>query len=241
MELQFKKMKKIKSYQNVVDQIQSAICNGSLKDGDKLPSEMKLTKMFDTSRGTIREALRVLEQKGLISIKTGVKGGPIVKEANTRPMSESIALLIRHQKVSLHHLAQFRKILEGHIAAQTALMAGKNEINQLKAILKEAKMHIKTKPSGWEEFHKMDATFHMVLAKIAKNPLIEANLQSIHDNIQIYFNQYLPFSDALLMDNYEDLCKIVEAVENKNSITAQQLAETHVTKFNDLMEERLNA
>ncbi len=241
MELQFKKMKKIKSYQNVVDQIQSAICNGSLKDGDRLPSEMKLTKMFDTSRGTIREALRVLEQKGLISIKTGVKGGPIVKEANTRPMSESIALLIRHQKVSLHHLAQFRKILEGHIAAQTALMAGKNEINQLKAILKEAKMHIKTKPSGWEEFHKMDATFHMVLAKIAKNPLIEANLQSIHDNIQIYFNQYLPFSDALLMDNYEDLCKIVEAVENKNSITAQQLAETHVTKFNDLMEERLNA
>jgi len=241
MELQFKKMKKIKSYQNVVDQIQSAICNGSLKDGDKLPSEMKLTKMFDTSRGTIREALRVLEQKGLISIKTGVKGGPIVKEANTRPMSESIALLIRHQKVSLHHLAQFRKILEGHIAAQTALMASKNEINQLKAILKEAKIHIKTKPSGWEEFHKMDATFHMVLAKIAKNPLIEANLQSIHDNIQIYFNQYLPFSDALLMDNYEDLCKIVEAVENKNSITAQQLAETHVTKFNDLMEERLNA
>jgi GntR family transcriptional regulator, transcriptional repressor for pyruvate dehydrogenase complex len=241
MELQFKKMKKIKSYQNVVDQIQSSICNGSLKDGDKLPSEMKLTKMFDTSRGTIREALRVLEQKGLISIKTGVKGGPIVKEANTRPMSESIALLIRHQKVSLHHLAQFRKILEGHIAAQTALMADKNEINQLKAIIKEAKMHIKTKPSGWEEFHKMDATFHMVLAKIAKNPLIEANLQSIHDNIQIYFNQYLPFSDALLMDNYEDLCKIVEAVENKNSITAQQLAETHVTKFNDLMEERLNA
>lgn len=241
MELQFKKMKKIKSYQNVVDQIQSAICDGSLKDGDKLPSEMKLTKMFDTSRGTIREALRVLEQKGLISVKTGVKGGPIVKEANTRPMSESIALLIRHQKVSLHHLAQFRKILEGHIAAQTALIADKNEINQLKAILKEAKMHIKTKPSGWEEFHKMDATFHMVLAKIAKNPLIEANLQSIHDNIQIYFNQYLPFSDALLMDNYEDLCKIVEAVENKNSLKARQLAETHVTKFNDLMEERLNA
>ncbi|MBW2589225.1 MAG: FCD domain-containing protein [Deltaproteobacteria bacterium] len=156
-------------------------------------------------------------------------------------MSESIALLIRHQKVSLHHLAQFRKILEGHIAAQTALMAGKNEISQLKAILKEAKMHIKTKPSGWEEFHKMDATFHMVLAKIAKNPLIEANLQSIHDNIQIYFNKYLPFSDALLMDNYEDLCKIVEAVENKNSLAARQLAETHVTKFNDLMEERLNA
>ena len=241
MELQFKKMNKIKSYQNVVDQIQSAICDGSLKDGDKLPSEMKLTKMFDTSRGTIREALRVLEQKGLISVKTGVKGGPIVKEANTRPMSESIALLIRHQKVSLHHIAQFRKLLEGHIAAQTALMADKNEINQLKAILKEAKMHIKTKPSGWEEFHKMDATFHMVLAKIAKNPLIEANLQSIHDNIQIYFNQYLPFSDALLMDNYEDLCKIVEAVENKNSLAARQLAETHVTKFNDLMEEKLNA
>lgn len=239
--MEFKKTKRMKSYQNVVDQIQTAICDGHLKDGDKLPSEMKLTKLFDTSRGTIREALRVLEQKGLVSIKTGVSGGPTVKEANTRPMSDSIALLIQHQKVSLHHLAQFRNLLEGHIASTAATMADTSDLKSLKTILKKALSHIKTNPSGWETFHLLDAKFHMLLAKIARNPLIEANLKTIHQNIHIYFHQYLPFSESLLMDNYNDLVKITEAVEKKDALAAKIAAENHVTKFNQLMEERLNA
>ncbi|MBU1342664.1 MAG: GntR family transcriptional regulator, partial [Proteobacteria bacterium] len=163
MNIQFKKMKPQKSYQHVVDEIVTAICDGSIKEGDRLPSEMKLKEMFDTSRGTIREALRVLEQKGLVSIKTGVTGGARVQAANTKPMSDSVGILIRQQKVSLHHLAEFRKMMEGHISEQAAKIASKKEIKKLQSILKEADAHIKTKPTDWKEFHKMDAKFHQVL------------------------------------------------------------------------------
>ncbi len=137
MNLNFKKMVPLKSYQNVVGQIQEAICEGILKEGDRLPSEMKLKEMFDTSRGTIREALRVLEQKGLIVIKTGVNGGPTVREANTEPISDSIALLIQQQKVSLEHLAQFRTLMEGYISEQAALLAKKEDILRLEKILEQ--------------------------------------------------------------------------------------------------------
>ena len=65
MNLNFTKMVPKKSYQHVVEQIQTAIMEGTLQQGDRLPSEMKLKESFDTSRGTVREALRVLEQKGL--------------------------------------------------------------------------------------------------------------------------------------------------------------------------------
>ena len=241
MDIQFRKMKPLKSYQHVVDEIQTAICDGNLKEGDKLPSEMKLKEMFDTSRGTIREALRVLEQKGLICVKTGVKGGARVQAANTKPMSDSVDILIRQQKVSLHHLAEFRKMMEGHISEQAAKIADQDDIKNLKNILSEARAHIKTKPSGWKEFHKMDARFHQRLAQIAKNPLLEANLVTVHDNIQIYFHQYLPWSEALLNDNYKDLCDIVKAIELKDPITARRIAQDHVSKFNDLMEKNLNA
>jgi DNA-binding FadR family transcriptional regulator len=236
MNIQFKKMKPLKSYQHVVEEIQTAICDGAIKEGDRLPPEMKLKEMFDTSRGTIREALRVLEQKGLIAVTTGVKGGATVQKANTNPMKDSVAILIRQQKVSLHHLAEFRKMMEGHISEQAAKIAGKEDIKILKNILAKARAHIKTKPSGWKKFHKMDARFHRVLAKIAGNPLIEANLATVHDNIQIYFHQYLPWSEALLKDNFKDLCDIVEAIEQKDPAGARQLAEDHVTRFNDLME-----
>jgi GntR family transcriptional repressor for pyruvate dehydrogenase complex len=240
MNIQFKKMKPLKSYQHVVDEIVTAICDGSIKEGDKLPSEMKLKDMFDTSRGTIREALRVLEQKGLIVIKTGVKGGATVQAANTGPMRDSVAILVRQQKVSLQHLAEFRKMMEGHISEQAAKIAEKEDIKQLKNILLEAAIHIKTKPSDWKVFHQMDARFHGVLARIAKNPLLEANLATVHDNIQVYFHQYLPWSEALLNENYKDLCDIVAAIEQKDSVAARKIAEDHVSKFNDLMEKNLN-
>ena len=241
MNIQFKKMKPLKSYQHVVEEIQTAICDGSIKEGEKLPSEMKLKEMFDTSRGTIREALRVLEQKGLITIKTGVKGGARVQAANTKPMSDNVAILIRQQKVSLYHLAEFRKMMEGHISEQAAKNANKEDIKNLKSILREAKTHIKTKPSDWKEFHKMDAGFHQSLARIAKNPLLEANLVTVHDNIQIYFHQYLPFSEALLNENFKDLCDITAAIEQKDPVAARRIAQEHVAKFNDLMEKNLNA
>ena len=240
MTVRFKKMKPKKSYQHVVEEVQTAICDREIKEGDKLPSEMKLTKIFDTSRGTIREALRVLEQKGLISIKTGVKGGATVLASNTKPMSDSVGILIRQQKVSLYHLAEFRKMMEGHISEQAAKTAGKKDIAGLKKILKKAKAHIKTKPAGWKIFHEMDAMFHQTIARIAKNPLIEANLVTVHENIQGYFHQYLPWSESLLNENYQDLCDIMTAIEKKDPVSARRFAEGHVSKFNDLMEKNLN-
>ncbi|MCP4024085.1 MAG: FadR family transcriptional regulator, partial [Desulfobacteraceae bacterium] len=149
MGLNFTKREPKKSYQHVVDQIQNAICDGDIQPGDRLPPEMKLKEMFDTSRGTVREALRVLEQKGLVTIKTGVKGGATVQDVNTEAMSDSIALLIRHQKVSLSQLADFRTLLERHVAVQAAQKASVNDIQKLDAILLEAKAHVKTQPDGW--------------------------------------------------------------------------------------------
>jgi len=239
MNVQFRKMKPLKSYQHVVDEIQTAICEGNLKEGETLPSEMKLKEMFDTSRGTIREALRVLEQRGLVSIRTGANGGARIQGANTKPMTDSVAILIRQQKVSLHHLAEFRKMMEGHISEQAAKKADKNDVQKLMAILRDAAAHIQTKPSGWKEFHKMDAEFHRTLAMIAENPLLEANLTAVHDNIQIYFHQYLPWSEALLHDNFKDLCGIAAAVEQRDPATARRMAEEHVAKFNALMEKNL--
>jgi len=239
MNIQFRKMKPLKSYQHVVDEIQTAICEGNIKEGEKLPSEMKLKEMFDTSRGTIREALRVLEQKGLVAIKTGVNGGAWIQGANTKPMTDSVAILIRQQKVSLQHLAEFRKMMEGHISEQAAKNADKSDIKMLKDILCDAAAHIETKPSGWKEFHKLDAKFHRTLALIAKNPLLEANLTAVHDNIQIYFHQYLPWSEALLNENFNDLCRIAAAVEQRDPASARSIAEDHVSKFNALMEKSL--
>ena len=234
----FQQAKQRKVFQNVVDQIQNAILEGKLKAGSKLPAERELKELFKTSRGTLREALRVLEQKGLITVKTGVNGGAVVEALSTNQVSESLDLLIRYQRVSLRDLAEFREGVEGIVAGLAVERARKEDIDFLKNLLGEAKAHLDEGASSWNEFLKVDNQLHMALAHIAGNPIYESVLQTIYDNIHRYFDQFLPREEELLRENYRDLSEIVEAVENGQAAQAHLLVQDHVYRFNRLMEER---
>jgi DNA-binding FadR family transcriptional regulator len=131
----FKQAKKNRAFEDVISQIQESIFQGRLKEGDKLPGERKLREIFKISRGTLREALRALEQKGLITIKTGVRGGAFICPVDNKLMSESLDLLLRDQKITLKELAEFREAVEGLIAAKAAQKAKKVDLRQLNNIL----------------------------------------------------------------------------------------------------------
>jgi len=221
-----------------VEQIQEAILAGKLKPGDKLPPQRELSEMFQTSRASLREALRVLEDKGLIEISFGISGGAIVKEANIDRISESLAFLIRYRKVSLHQLAEFRIVVEGFVAARACEVAKEDDIKKLKELIVEAQNLMDTEQSTWKPYAKIDAEFHKTLARITGNPLFEVILQPIYENIHNYFYQYLPDSVSLIRDNYEDLSKIVKAIEDCNPAEAKKVAIHHVSKFNRLMAEK---
>ena len=94
-------------------------------------AERELCEMFQTSRGTLREALRILEQKSLIEIRLGVNGGAYVKDANGELMAENLAMLIRSQTISLSHLAEFREGIEGSVAGLAAQRASAGDIKKL--------------------------------------------------------------------------------------------------------------
>lgn len=240
MVLSFQKMVPKKSYQHVVSQIQEAILSGELAEGDRLPSELKLKDMFETSRGTIREALRVLEQKGLVAVKTGVKGGATIQQAGTRPISDGIGLLIAHRKVPLNDLARFRMLLEGFVGAEAAKNANTEDKQHLSDILSQIEAHLKTDPSGFDTFNRLDAEFHQALAGIAGNLLVQANLQTIHENIHTYFHQCLPFSPEILDADFQDLQAICRAVEDNDPETAEKMAKAHVDRFSSLMEKQVS-
>ncbi len=234
----FQKTSQNRIYQDLVEQIQEAILSRKLKPGDKLPSQRELSEMFQTSRASLREALRVLEDKGLIEMKLGIRGGAIVKEANTDRVSESLAFLIRCQRVSLSQLAEFRIVVEGFVAERACEVANKDDIKKLKKLFAEAQNLMETEPPTWKPYAQIDAEFHKTLARITGNPLFEATLQPIYENIHNYFYHHLPERNSLIRNNYEDLSKIVRAIEDGNSVEAKKVAMNHVAKFNRIMEEK---
>jgi GntR family transcriptional repressor for pyruvate dehydrogenase complex len=234
----FQAAKQTKVFQDVVEQIQEAIFDGRLETGQTLPAERVLKAMFNISRGTLREALRVLEQKGLIEVKLGVGGGSVVKAVDTAQISESLGLLIRSQKVSLNHLARFREDVEGIIAAHAAQRHSQEDITKLKQLLTEARKCVEKGRSLRDAFINIDKQIHMTLAEITGNPIYISVLHSIHDNIHRYYDRFLSMEEPELKENYQDLCDIIEAIESSRVEQARELAQHHVKRFNQYMKKR---
>lgn len=231
----FRKARKNRIYQNIVDQIEAAILAGKLKVGDVLPAERDLMESFGASRGTLREALRVLEQKGLVEIRLGTSGGAFIKGLTTEKISENLALLIRFQQVSLEHLAEFREGVEGQVVALAAVRATPEDIRQLRALLEEARCCKDGGVGRQDDFVRVDEHLHQALARISQNPMYLSILQTLHENIHPYFEKFLPHDAHVIEENYRDLCDIVQAVENGDAIQARHLAQSHVRRFNQYM------
>ena len=232
----FQAAKQTKVFQDVVEQIQEAIFDGRLKIGQTLPAERDLKAMFNVSRGTLREALRVLEQKGLIEIRLGVGGGSVVKSSDTEQVRESIGLLIRSQNISLGHLAEFREDVEGIVAGHAAERHTAADIKNLRRLLVQAHHCIDQGSSQRDAFINLDKQIHMNLAVITGNPIYISVLHSIHDNIHRYYDRFLAMENRELRENYQDLCEIIQAVENGQADLARKLSRNHVLRFNRYME-----
>ena len=232
----FTQAKQNRVFEDIISQIQEAILNGDLKAGERLPPERELKEIFRTSRGTLREALRVLEQKGLIEIKTGVSGGAFIRAVSSHQISESFDLLLRSQKVSLNDLAEFRAGVEGIVTGNAAELAKKDDIKILRDIIDQAKVNLEQGDPNWEKFIDIDNNFHMELARIAGNHLYILVLKSIHNNINRYYDSYLSKEKKIVNECYQDICEIIKAVEEGNAAKSRFLAQEHVRRFNRFME-----
>ena len=232
----FKRAKQTRVFQDVVEQIQDAIVSGELEPGTKLPAERDLKDMFNTSRGTLREALRVLEQKGLIEIKLGVAGGAIVKRIDADPICESLALLIRSGEFALEHLAEFRIKTEGIIVKLAAHRSTPEDIREMERLFEKAKTYFENQ--DWEKFLKTDQAMHTYIGIMSQNPVFQFLQKSVHDNIHRYYKDYLPMNHERTLENLNDFKKIIAALRIKDGQAASHIIMDHVERFYKKMQKK---
>lgn len=233
--MKFRAAKQNRVFQDVVNQIQEAILRRDLRPGDTLPPEREMKEVFGTSRGTLREALRVLEQKGLIEIRLGAGGGAVVQDSPAAPFSDSLDLLIRFQKISLVHLAEFREGVEGTVAGLAAEKAKPEDLETLSTLLAEAEALKAEGPAAWDRFLEVDKAIHQTLARATGNPLYILVHQMVHENIHRYYEDYLAVDDERMVRNAEDLSAIVAAVREGRVEAARAAARDHVRRFSAYM------
>jgi GntR family transcriptional repressor for pyruvate dehydrogenase complex len=170
----FEVVRRNKVYEEVAKQIERLILN-KLKPGDKLPSERELAEMLHVSRGSIRDAIRGLELKGLVEPRQGT--GTIVRAIAADALSNPFtnALKRRHEMVS--ELLDFRRMIEPPLAARAATHASVEELAEMEEILRRQELKQRRGESTVAE----DTEFHYNVALASGNSVVIKVLDILMD------------------------------------------------------------
>ncbi len=226
-----KKAQKESLVQNIVAQIEEAIFDGTYKAGDKLPSLSRLHDILGASQGTLREAFRILAQKGLIEVKLGSKGGAYVKESNSKPVAEGLALLIRQGKISYEDLAEFRKVVEAGLMRLVIQKATQKDVEKLEGLLQKLKPCLNKGSDGWSDFLNIEVQIRKQLIRISENSMYEAVLSPIHENIITYGRKLAKDKETRPDKAFHDWSQIIEAVSSGDVDTAVSVTKRHIDRY----------
>jgi GntR family transcriptional repressor for pyruvate dehydrogenase complex len=154
--------------EQVVEQLQDLILDKHLRSGNRLPGERELCEQFGVSRTVIREATKVLAQRGLLMIEPG--RGTFVTLPAERDVARSIAFFIRARDVPFSNLVEVRRALEPEIAELAAGRATEAQMRRLAECI-EVMDHSLADP---EAYVVADQEFHSVLAEATGNEIFIA-------------------------------------------------------------------
>ncbi len=152
----------VKVFEKVAEQIEKRILDGELRSGDRLPTERDLAEQFHVSRTAVREAMKILAQRGLVDMRPG--RGTIVIDGAHEAMQESINLAMKlklREVGGSDNLVEVREILEIEIAALAATQVMDESLDDADA------------------FIAADNNFHEALAQGTQNTLILILVNSI--------------------------------------------------------------
>lgn len=225
-------VRKIRTHEQVLVQIEQKILDGQLRVGEKLPSERELVEALGVSRTSVREALRALEAMGIIeaSVGSGRDSGAIISGRSTSALSNLLRLHMALAQISLTDLVEVRVQLETNAAKSAARNRDESDIEELRLLVEK----MRSREIRYEEFNELDTEFHVRIARASRNALASDLMQTLRDAVRTNMTaafEKLPdwrkVADALAAEHE----KLANAIEQRDEEVAAQLVSNHITRF----------
>lgn len=220
----------------IAQDILDEITDRNLGPGAVLPPEREMLEQFGVARGTLREALRFLELVGVISIRPGPKGGPVVNAANGRQLASTLAMLLQLSRASFRTILEVRDVLEPSIArlaaergADSTLAAIGRSVDDMRAGLDDLEFFL-------AENHR----FHELVAQAAGNELFElliGSIGSLLDGTALGV-KYPVAQRRAVADEHEE---IASAIAERDLDRAETAMRHHIAAFRRYLERNYRA
>jgi len=230
----YHKIRQPKLSDAIVDALETMILEGTLRPGEKVLSERDLAKQFEVSRPSIREAIQVLEAKGLLSRRQG--GGTYVQDQLWKSLSDPVLELIANDPESQYDLLEFRHATEGMLAFYAAIRGTATDFERLrqsqeniaiaqqeKCIEKEANAIVELYKVIAEASHNV-AMLHLVLS------MSELLRQNIEQNLTLLYRH----ERGVVMGN-KHRSELIEAIISRDSELARNASNAHLAYIEDVL------
>lgn len=213
-------------FYEIVEQIINSIKEGNSAPGSKILTEAKLAETFQVSKNIVREALKALELVGIVKNANGI--GTFIDENALANIQKLELLNLFEDENHIDELMEARKIIESELAFLASCKANEEEVKDLEEII------IRTKDSLAKGKYNVNIglEFHMLIAKLSKNNILEKFLKSITDEL-------ISQRGKLILEHYDaknlerevnEHIEIFEHIKNKNPVKAKESMFDHIDK-----------
>lgn len=211
----------------VATQIETLILSGVLKSGQKLPSEQRLADSMKVSRPSVRDAAKILEERGLLEIKHG--GGTFIAGLSGPALSPALLGLYKRHASAYRDYVEYRHAVEGVAAYLAAKRATESDKEIIK--LQLAQMEEEFDKNDYVREPQLDAAFHSAIVEAAHNSVFSHTMSSVYMVLSsgVFYNRVFlerePQARARLLEQHKE---IANAVFEGAADDAAAAAEAHV-------------
>ncbi|MER7797127.1 GntR family transcriptional regulator [Microbacterium sp. NPDC096154] len=177
--MQFQPTKPRRAVDDIIEQVRVMLDEGTLTPGMKLPSEREFAEQLAVSRNTVREALRMLEVAGLITIKRGATGGAYVVDSNTQAITQSLVDGMTLTKYTLLDIIEARIAIETSAVIKVVENATDDELDELDELV--AQSAAIDPQADWEGRLASYFRFHDRLIELSGNPIFPVIARPLHE------------------------------------------------------------
>jgi DNA-binding FadR family transcriptional regulator len=185
--MEFAAVQTRRTFEEAVDQIAEKIKMGELRVGDRLPSERALAEQMQISRPTLREAIRLLADSGLIEVRRGSGGGMFVAADYVPPELLTARRDLRIEEVG--QVLEARRLLEPSVAQLAAMRATEDDYRALERTIASQRHVLEggdlLREGREDRFLQLDVQFHLGLARATGNQMIVTLVRSLYREFEI--------------------------------------------------------
>jgi DNA-binding FadR family transcriptional regulator len=223
--------------QRVAEAIKQWVVEEGWEPGQRLPSETALIARFGMAKGTIREAIRLLEAQGLVRSRTGPGGGVFVHQVSEARASALLGNYFYFVRPSIDDIYQLRAALEPELAASLAGRLSEAHLARLEAAIAEAAAPAQSDEEEAQR-HAASLGFHAALAEMSGNPLLRFVIRFLAEllsEVTVVRGLHSGTDPALWQSGQDYQTRLVAALRAGDAATARAVMAAHMRTAHRLM------